>query len=440
MLTGMFGGDVARDNWLAGVGLNFTEGLGSYRPGESKGAAGGDESAFGGGDIRARLAAVTPYGKLRLAEGREVWGTFGIGAGTMELSPGGDAEPIEADLGWQMAAVGGEQALFTLPRLGGLAVSAKSDLLWARTTSDDAEGLIATGADVSRARLGLEGSWNLSLGAFGDLRPTLEAGVRHDAGDAETGFGADVGGGIAWRAPELGLDLSLQGRGAASRESGGFRDWSYGATMTWDPDTASEEGLLLKLGQDLGGATSGLLQSLFSSQQTMQYQGGHDSPMQGRWTAEAEYGLALPGKFLGSPKLAFSQGSGTRDYTFGWRLKSLSPERDLSLELTVTRSQSMPYGLGGGADYYGADALAGLGGIPALEQDPRQSLNNALDAHDSLDSGNEARQTIGAQVAWRLSKARGDRFDLSLQLRAERGEEGGYGSGNRINASFVIAW
>ncbi len=441
MLTGMFGGDVARDNWLAGVGLNFTEGLGSYRPGESKGAAGADESAFGGGDIRARLAAVTPYGKLRLAEGREVWGTFGVGTGTMELAPGGDAKPIEADLGWQMAAVGGEQALFTLPQLGGLAVSAKSDLLWARTTSDDAEGLIAASADVSRARLGLEGSWNLSLGAFGDLRPTLEAGVRHDAGDAETGFGVDVGGGIAWRAPELGLDLSLQGRGAASRESGGFRDWSYGATMTWDPDAASEEGLLLKLGQDLGGATSGLLQSLFSTQQTMQYQSGHDSPMQGRWTAEAEYGLALPGKFLGSPKLAFSQGSGARDYTLGWRLKSLSPERDLSLELTVTRSQSMPYGIGGGADF-GADqgVLSGLGGIPGLEQDPRQSLNHALDANDSPDSGNAARQTIGAQVAWRLSKARGDRFDLSLQLRAERGEEGGYGSGNRINASFVIAW
>ena len=90
LLSGMFGGDIARDNWLAGVALNYTEGQGGYRPaGQGGNTADGDLSSSAGGEIRTRLAAVTPYGKLQLAEGREVWGTFGLGAGTMQLAPSG---------------------------------------------------------------------------------------------------------------------------------------------------------------------------------------------------------------------------------------------------------------------------------------------------------------------------------------------------------------
>ena len=56
----------------------------------------------------------------------------------------------------------------------------------------------ATGA-TSRVRLTLEGGGSLALPGERSLAPTLEAGLRYDGGDAETGVGLEVGGGLRCR-------------------------------------------------------------------------------------------------------------------------------------------------------------------------------------------------------------------------------------------------
>ena len=56
------------------------------------------------------------------------------------------------------------------------------------------------------------------------LTPSAEIGVRHDGGDAETGFGADIGAGVAWSDPKRGLRAELRGRGLLTHESKGFRE------------------------------------------------------------------------------------------------------------------------------------------------------------------------------------------------------------------------
>ena len=45
----------------------------------------------------------------------------------------------------------------------------------------------------------LEGSGSMPLGAAGVLSPTIEAGLRYDGGDAETGAGLEVGAGWVTR-------------------------------------------------------------------------------------------------------------------------------------------------------------------------------------------------------------------------------------------------
>ena len=45
-----------------------------------------------------------------------------------------------------------------------------------------------------------------------------------DGGDAETGFGADLGGGVVLAAPAEGLTVSLEGRGVLTHEASGLRD------------------------------------------------------------------------------------------------------------------------------------------------------------------------------------------------------------------------
>ena len=66
---------------------------------------------------------------------------------------------------------------------------------------------------MTRLRLGLEGTWRgLEIGT-GTLVPRLEIGVRHDGGDAETGFGLDLGGGLAWSDPGTGIRAEASARG-----------------------------------------------------------------------------------------------------------------------------------------------------------------------------------------------------------------------------------
>ena len=63
------------------------------------------------------------------------------------------------------------------------------------------------------------------------VTPRLSFGVRHDGGDAETGFGADIGGGVTLAMPAHGLSVSLEGRGLLTHEAKGLSDTSYGASI-----------------------------------------------------------------------------------------------------------------------------------------------------------------------------------------------------------------
>ena len=64
----------------------------------------------------------------------------------------------------------------------------KADAFFVTTESDKAASSAATTADASRLRLVLEGGRSFDAGGGATVRPSLELGVRHDGGDAETGF------------------------------------------------------------------------------------------------------------------------------------------------------------------------------------------------------------------------------------------------------------
>ena len=85
---------------------------------------------------------------------------------------------------------------------GCFALAFKADALWVGTSIDGVDGaagrLNATAAAGTRFRTGLEGSRAYTLAGRLSLRPSVEVGLRHDGGDAETGAGMDVGGGLPW--------------------------------------------------------------------------------------------------------------------------------------------------------------------------------------------------------------------------------------------------
>ena len=101
----------------------------------------------------------------------------------------------------------------------------------------------ATGA-TSRVRLALEGSGSLAL-AGGVLSPTLQAGLRCDGGDAETGAGLEVAGGLAYATGSL--KAALNARALVVHEDSEDEEWGFAASVVYEPSTDGR-GLSMNLG------------------------------------------------------------------------------------------------------------------------------------------------------------------------------------------------
>ena len=322
--SGRLGVDYARGNWLAGVSLAHSFGKGDWSGGA------------GGGELEASLTSLAPYAALAVSDRLQMWSAIGAGSGILKIAHGkGDEwkEKLKTDLQWRMAAAGARGDLFGVGEDAGPELSLVADALWAATLSGSTEGLVASRSDVTRLRVGLEGSWAMEL-AGGGFTPTLELGVRHDGGDAETGFGVDVGGGIAWDDPKRGISLDIQGRTLITHEEDGARDWGVSASFAYAADPDSKRGLALKLGQELGGQASGGLAAMFTPGPPGERLGVSEG---GRWTSELAYGFpAFREQFTLTPSVSYGVSDMAREYSLGWSLAPTKLGPDLSLNLLST--------------------------------------------------------------------------------------------------------
>ena len=357
--TAMLGADYARGHWLAGMALMQSGGEGGYRdtdPGENVCArddmVGVDPETRkdlcdrairdGDGEVEASLMAALPYAAIQASERLKLWGAAGYGTGEVTLKPevGGS---LSSDITWTMAAAGMRSELLPAPREGsGPALAATSDALWARSSSDRTHELAASDSDVTRLRLGLEGSYRFATEGGGHLTPKLEVGARQDGGDAETGAGLELGGGLVWVDPALGLSLDLSGRTLVAHGSDDLEDRGFAAAFAWDPDPATQRGPSLTLNQDWGGQAKGGLDALFRADPLEDRTGGGAATA--RWRAEAAWGFpAFSGRFTGSPHVGLGLATAARDYSLGWRLtpvRSTGQAPDLSFGVRATRRES----------------------------------------------------------------------------------------------------
>ena len=328
LTAAMLGADYGNDGWRAGVAVSGTEGKGSYRVARE-----------GAGRMRVSLVSAIPYLSVTPSERLSLWAAAGTGTGTMTLTPE-DASPAETDIDWLMAAAGLRGEL--LAEGSGPALALLSDVLWSRTTSDraDASGtstsLASSSVATSRVRLGLEGSWTLPQG----LMPKLELGVRYDDGDAGSGFGVELGGGLTWSVPNSGLHFDVSGRTLLAAGDGRRGNSGFSATLGYDSRPDSALGLSLSLSRDVGGASSGGLAALFAPD--MPWSGDDGEPA--RWAFEASYGLpAFCGRCTTSTTVGYSTFDGGRSYSLGWRLEPVANAEgtsDLSFGLRATRRET----------------------------------------------------------------------------------------------------
>ena len=332
--TGFLGADAAGERWLAGAAVAVSKGDGAYRDHAIAEAHPGR----GSGKIKSSLTSVLPYARIELSERVTAWGMAGWGTGELTLTEesGTASSRYEADLSMTMGAVGGRGTLVPAPEVGGLALALKTDAFWVRMESEATEGMARAKADATRLRLTLDASRAFALGE-GTLSPSLEVGLRHDGGDAETGAGVELGAGLGYTHSGSGVTMETRARWLAAHESSGYEEWGASGSVRVEPGGRGR-GLSLTLAPTVGAASSGT-GTLWSAADARGLAPGAEFEAESRLDAEIGYGLAGPFR-LGTATpyagLGLADG-GSRAWRAGVRWQ-VAP--DLSLDLEGTRSES----------------------------------------------------------------------------------------------------
>ena len=187
---------------LAGLLASHSIGNGSY------------EVYDDSGEASSTLTGIYPYLSYQLPKVR-VWLLAGLGRGNAKV------ETLETTLTSGLVALG---ATGTLVRGSRLHLNYAADAFIASANPAQFSTI-----NVRRLRASVTGS----VSVHNWVRPYLEAAIRHDAGDAETGLGLELGGGTRLAYPESWLRARIDFRRMIMHAADGFQQWGASASIQY---------------------------------------------------------------------------------------------------------------------------------------------------------------------------------------------------------------
>ena len=308
--TALLGVDWTGQRWQAGAALSQSWGHGSY---------GGDHGADG--QITTTLTGVFPYGRMATPR-LGLWAVAGYGWGQLSLKPDGTEDEIKPSTTMTMAAVGMDGVLLD-GGSEGITLSSTADVLTLKTNSEEVEGLESSESSVSRLRVGLEATRPFPLSNGASLLPSMEMGIRQDGGDAETGYGLDLGAGILWSDPERGIVVNLRGRTLLTHTEEEFQEQGLSLSFSWEPNP-SNRGPSLSMGHTMGAAATGGMDALLNP---ITMEGLDAVPSSGQqFEAELAYGFSVYNDRLTlTPAVVLALSPTSKNYSLLW---SLAPYAD----------------------------------------------------------------------------------------------------------------
>ena len=305
--TALLGADWRTTHWQAGAALSHSWGNGSYAGEDGNDAA-----------LTARLTGLFPYGRYALSPRLGVWAVAGYGWGTLSVKPDDTEREYQPTATMAMGAVGLDGLLID-GGADGFSLSATTDLLTVKTTTEETDGLAAAEGSVSRLRLGLEAVRPFPLPNGASLLPSMDVGIRHDGGDAETGFGMELGAGILWNDPQRGISAQLKGRSLVTHVEEEFRQQGLALSFSWNPDPATNRGPSLAIGHTVGDAASGM--DALLSPTVLEGGGAAASSNSHRFTADLAYGFPIHHNRLTlTPAVAVALAPDSNTYSLLWSL------------------------------------------------------------------------------------------------------------------------
>ncbi len=264
-------------------------------------AAGTFEAYAATGETESRLTGAYPYVTYRTQSVR-LWALGGLGRGSAEVD---GSEYVEAQLTSSLVAAG---AVGTLLRGRRTRLSYTADAFLVRGNPEE-----RVSVRVSRIRAGLEGSVLLSR----SLHPYVEVAVRRDGGDAETGLGLEVGGGLRLSTPGSRLRAEVRTRGLVTHAQGGFTEWGVAAAVRYGAPQGV--GPTAEIRPAWGPARSGGMQALWRHDSVVD--AAISPPGQKRIEMRFGYGTLLQqGNGIVRPILAVTLRDRGRDYRVGYEV------------------------------------------------------------------------------------------------------------------------
>ena len=322
--SALIGFDAEWERVLAGVMLSQSRGEGAYRL----------NSGEDHGTVESSLTGVYPYARIELNRQVSAWALAGMGSGDLTLQHDDD-KAMPTDITMRMGAVGVKGQVLDGTGASGLAMNVKSDAMWVGTQSERTADMVATQGDVTRLRVILEGERAFDMGGEATLTPTAEVGLRHDAGDAETGTGLEMGAGLSYAAGPLTVEGQV--RMLVAHEESGYEEWGASGAMRITP-SASGRGLTLSIAPQWG-RTGSATEQLWSARDATAL--GTDRVFEGdaRLAVDAGYGVGL-GHGVLTPYAGLTLGdAGRRTVRTGMRWQ-VTPNAVFGLEATRQTSDA----------------------------------------------------------------------------------------------------
>ena len=280
------------------------------------------------------MTSVHPYVNWSLPAGVDLWGSLGYGWGELGIAMQGEPQTESSDTTMQTASVGANGTVLSMAGLipGGTTVlRLKGEALLTKIKVEGDGGAIEPlSLDARRFRLALEGLHEHEMASGGRLVPAVEIGVRHDGGDGLAGTGLELGGGLSYVDPTIGLTVAGRGRGLVTYGAQAYREWGASLFIQLDPG-ADGQGLSFNVMPAYGQTASGVTRLW---DQGLDGVGTSPSEASARLEAVVGYGLpTLEGTGLLTPYSGVTLGSGGHRLRLGGTL-AVGSSFNVSLEGT----------------------------------------------------------------------------------------------------------
>jgi titin len=238
-----------------------------------------------------------------------VWGSAGLGRGDIDVDD--EREGLRTSPASLLTGAGGASYQLLTRGTGGLRLKAEG--WYGEVTVDGSQQIEEVTLEMQRGKVALELTQGFRAAAGQEMAVVLEGGMRYDNGDGVNGASAEVGGGLRYTNPGLGMTAEGRGRLVISARDG-YEEWGIGGTLMFDPADRGQ-GLSIRVAPSYGNHMSGVNQ--LWERGVTDAVGGHHLGMGPNVDGEVAYGIA---GFHGTPYSGFYLAeSGVRAFSSGVR-------------------------------------------------------------------------------------------------------------------------